>query len=246
MVRSACGVSASVSDAVLLPGTVSITVPGGTIVTVLVMVPVALAAMAAVTVYVAVPPLMSVTSSLTGQLRLALPHADPTEATQVQPVNVMPAGGLSTTPAPATSFGPLFLATIVYVVDVPGTTLPTPSVLVTDKSALPVAASVAEAASGLVTPCADVKRPAASVSMRLPLALATTWTWMLHVAFAARAPPVSMMVPAPATAVSTPPQEFTGSGAAATAMPTGSGPTRPVVESATALALLLRMLIVSV
>ena len=48
--RSACGVSVSVSVAVLLAGSVSITVPGTTTVTVLVIVPVALGAIAAVTV----------------------------------------------------------------------------------------------------------------------------------------------------------------------------------------------------
>src|SRR6478609_3654574 len=91
--RSACRVSVSVSDAVLLARLVSMTVPGTTIVAVLVIVPVALGAIDAVTVYVAVPFRSSVTSSLIGPLPFALPHADPADATQVQAVKAMPAGG---------------------------------------------------------------------------------------------------------------------------------------------------------
>ena len=60
----------------------------------------------------------------------------------------------------------------------PGVTLATPSVLVIARSATPVAASVAEAGSGFVTPCADVNAPAPSVLIRLPLALVTTLTVM--------------------------------------------------------------------
>ena len=48
-----------------------------------------------------------------GPLPLGLPQAEPAEATQVQLVNVTPAGGVSTTPAPETAFGPKLLATIV-------------------------------------------------------------------------------------------------------------------------------------
>ncbi len=70
-------------------------------------------AIAAVTVYVAVPFSSNVTSSLIGPLPFALPHAEPADATHVQPVNAMPAGGVSVKPAPATGCGPLFLATIV-------------------------------------------------------------------------------------------------------------------------------------
>ena len=154
------GVSVSVSLAVLLAGVGSTTVGGTVMVTVLVIVPVAPGAIAAVTVYVAVPALSSETNSLMGPLPLALPHDEPTDAAQVQLVNVTPAGGLSTTFAPATALGPALLATIVYVVLVPGTTLATPSVLVMPRLATPVAASVADAGNGLVTPCADVNAPA--------------------------------------------------------------------------------------
>ena len=243
--RSATGVSVSISDAVLFPGTVSITVPGTMTVAVLVIVPVAVGAMAAVTVNVAVPLTMSVTSSLIGPLPLGLPHADPADATHVQLVKLMPAGGVSTTPAPATTFGPLLVATMVYVVVVPGTALPTPSVFVTARSALPVAASVACAGSGLVTPCADVKAPAPSVLMRLPLALATTLTWIRHDAFAAMLPLVRVTVPAPATAVSTPPQVLVAAGGVAMTMPTGSVSVRAVAVRASAFALVFRTLIVS-
>ncbi len=185
------------------------------------------------------------TSSLIGPLPLGLPHAEPAEATQVQPVNVTPAGGVSTMPAPATALGPRLDATIVYVVLVPGVTLATPSVLVIRRSATPVAASVAEAGSGLVTPCADVNNPAASGLIRLPLAFATTLSWMRHVALAAIEPPLSVTVPAPATAVNAPPHVFDEAGGVAITMPAGSVSTSPVVVSAMALALLLRTLIVS-
>ncbi len=121
------------------------------------------------------PPFNNVTSSLIGPLPLGLPQAEPAEAAQVQLVNVTPAGGVSTTLAPATALGPRLVATIVYVVLAPGVTLATLSVLVIARSATPVAASVAEAGNGLVTPCADVKRPAASGLIRLPLAVATTF-----------------------------------------------------------------------
>ena len=75
--------------------------------------PVAPGAIAAVTVNVAVPPFRSVTGSLIGPLPLAVCMPSPPIATQVQPVNVTPAGGVSTTFAPATALGPLLRATIV-------------------------------------------------------------------------------------------------------------------------------------
>src|SRR5215831_6948636 len=129
MARSACGVSVSVSLADVT-GLVSITEPGTVRLAVLVMLPVAPAAIAALTVNVTDPPLATVTLAAIGPLPLA-GHDDEGElAAQVHDVNVTPAGGVSLTPSPVTSFGPAFDTLIVYVVDVPGTTDVTPSVLV--------------------------------------------------------------------------------------------------------------------
>jgi hypothetical protein len=102
----------SVSVAVLLAGLLSTTVGGVTIDAVLVIVPSDDDAIAAVIVYVTCPPLGSVTLSLIGPLPDAV-HTDPGAGTQVQLVNVTPAGGVSVKVAPATSFGPALLATIV-------------------------------------------------------------------------------------------------------------------------------------
>ena len=239
------GVRLSVSVAVLLPGVGSTTVGGTMMVTVLAMVPVAPGAIAAVTVYVAVPPLSSETSSLRGPLPLALPQADPTEAAQVQLVKVTPAGGLSTTFAPATAFGPALLATIVYVVLVPGTTFNTPSVLVTPRLATPVAASVAATGNGFDTPCADVNAPAGSGLIRLPAELATTLTWTRQLPLAAIDALVSDTDVAPASGVNVPPQVLLAAGAAATAMPIGKLSVSAPAVSAIALALVLMKLIVS-
>ena len=111
--RSASGTNVSVSDAVLLACALSTTVPGAVIVAVLVMEPVALDAIDALTVNVAVPVFNSDTSVEIGPVPLGVPHAEPALGVHVQLVNVMPGGGLSVTVAPATSLGPELLVTIV-------------------------------------------------------------------------------------------------------------------------------------
>src|SRR5437016_2327532 len=66
----------------------------------------------AVTVNVAVPPLVRSTSAVTLPLPLA-GHADPAEAAQVHVGLVNCAGKMSLTVAPTTALGPALLATIV-------------------------------------------------------------------------------------------------------------------------------------
>jgi hypothetical protein len=86
--------------------------PGTAAVAVLLSVPVALAAMVALTVYVAVPPLSRVTlwlmfpDPLAGQL-------DPADALHVQLTPVRLAGKVSVTVAPVTLLGPLLVTVMV-------------------------------------------------------------------------------------------------------------------------------------
>ena len=167
--------SASMSVALSFAGLLSTTLAGALIVAVFAMDPLAFGAICALTVYVAVPPFSSVTASLIAPLPPAA-HDEPALATQVHETNVIAAGGVSTTLAPATPFGPLLCATIVYVVVPPGVALAVPSVFVIDRSALPVAVNVADAGNGFVTCCADANAPAASVLIRLPATFATTFT----------------------------------------------------------------------
>ena len=84
---------------------------------------------------------------------------------------VIAAGRLSLTVAPVTSLGPLLATTMVYVVDVPGTTFEALSVLVMLKSAVTATVSVSVAmllpGVGSVTPAGTVT---VAVLTRLPVA----------------------------------------------------------------------------
>src|SRR5262245_1187898 len=134
--RSPRGVSVSVSVAVLLADTGSVTPPGVVTVAVLASVPSAPGATVPVAVKVTVPP----ASRFTVRLMLPAPEAamqlEPAEAAQVQVTPVMAAGNVSATVAPFTAIVALVLvATIVYVTAWPGIALTCPSVLVTVRSA---------------------------------------------------------------------------------------------------------------
>jgi hypothetical protein len=100
------------SVAALFPEVGSTVFAGGAIVAVLVMVPVAVVATGATTVNVAVPPFARATAALIFPEPLA-GQLEPDEATQLQVADVIADGMVSTTVAPATADGPLFLVTIV-------------------------------------------------------------------------------------------------------------------------------------
>src|SRR5229473_3294657 len=140
MLRSACGVSVSVSVAVLLPGVGSVVPAGAVTLAVLLRLPVAEAEMLAVTVNVAVPPF----ARLTVVLMLPVPLVAPQLAAgaHVQLALLMPAGSASVTVAPVTALGPALLTTMVYVTVPPGTAVVTPSVFVMLRSACGVRVSV--------------------------------------------------------------------------------------------------------
>src|SRR4029077_772605 len=131
-------VMVSVSVALLFPGVGSVTPAGTLTVAVLATLPVAPAPMLATTVYVIVLPTGRLTVSLILPLPLAVkPDALPL-ATAVKVSLATAAGKVSVTVAPVTLLGPLLLTTIVYVVELPATTLVTPSVLVMARSACAV------------------------------------------------------------------------------------------------------------
>jgi hypothetical protein len=109
--RPVCGVRASVSLAVLLPGVVS---PGGTAtLAVLVRVPVADGLIWATAVKVAVPPGSRVTVVPMSPVPLLWATLEPGEATTVQLTEVMAAGKLSVTCWSTTVLGPALLTTMV-------------------------------------------------------------------------------------------------------------------------------------
>src|SRR5207253_1670807 len=165
------GVSVSLSVALLLPGVGSVTPPGALTVAVFTNVPVALDAMLATSVYVIVaptgrstvslmlplplavkpeaPPLPTAVKvslpTLAGRMALAVKPEAPPLPTAVKVSLPTLAGRMSLTVAPVTLLGPLLLTTIVYIVEVPGVTVATPSVLVIERSAtrLTVSLSVA-------------------------------------------------------------------------------------------------------
>ena len=130
--RSALGVRVSVSVALLLPGVGSVVPDGTATVAVLLSEPVADALTVALTVYVAVP----LANRFTVSLMLPLPDAlqlEPEDAVHVQVTLVRLAGIVSLTVAPVTSLGPLFVATIVSVMPLPGTASVAPSLFVIAK-----------------------------------------------------------------------------------------------------------------
>ena len=111
MVRSALGVSVSVSVALLFAGTGSMVSPGVVTVAVLESEPLAAAEIEALTVKVTEPP--------TGKLTLSLMFPDPAEVTVPPPaptavqVPVRDAGKMSATVAPTTGSGPALEAVMV-------------------------------------------------------------------------------------------------------------------------------------
>jgi hypothetical protein len=133
--KSAVGVSVSMSVAVLLFGFGSVTPLGAPTVAVFANAPCADAKTVAFTVYVAVPPTSKLAVVFKLPVPLAAPQLEPTLAAHVHVTFVKNAGNVSATVAPFAILGPLFVATIVYVIDVPGTTVVTPSVLLIAKSA---------------------------------------------------------------------------------------------------------------
>lgn len=132
----------SVSVAALFAPFGSVVPAGGVMLAELDTLPVAFAATVAVRVNVAVPPTARSTVVLILPVPLAEPQAEPAEAVQVQVALVSVIGRLSVTAAPATALEPALLATIVYVVCVPATSVVTLFVLVNAKSAENVTVSV--------------------------------------------------------------------------------------------------------
>ena len=163
------------SVAELFPGTESVTPDGAAIEAVLTRLPVAVATTVAVTVNVADAPTGMSTVVLMLPLPLPAAHDAPplVEHVHVTPLNV--AGIVSVTGAATTAEGPALPATIVYVTEVPGTSVAAPSVLVIDRFAVGtnVSVSVAELLPGVgsVTPAGGAT---VAVLTRLPVADADT------------------------------------------------------------------------
>src|SRR5438105_8735568 len=135
--------------------------------------------MLATSVYVIVAPTGRFTVSLMLPLPLAVKPEAPPLPTAVKVSLPTLAGRMSLTVAPVTLLGPLLLTTIVYVVEVPGVTVATPSVLVIERSAtrLTVSLSVALLLPGIgsVTPAgAAMVAVLAIVPLALPATLALT------------------------------------------------------------------------
>jgi hypothetical protein len=172
--RFACGVSVSVSVALLFAGFGSVTPLGTATVAVLLSVPVADALTVPVSVYVTLP----LTGRFTVSLMLPEPLAvqvPPPAPTHVQLAPVIVAGRVSVTVAPVTALGPAFDATIVYVTDAPGTAVVCPSVFVIDRSACGV--SVSESVALLFVGFGSVTPPGTAtvaVLLRVPVADALT------------------------------------------------------------------------
>ena len=108
---------------------------GGVTVPALTRLPVAAALMFAVTVNVAVPFTSRLTVVLMLPLPLAAVQLEPADAAQVHVAEVIAAGKVSVTAALVTALGPLLVTVIVYVVVPPGTYVVVPSVFTIDRSA---------------------------------------------------------------------------------------------------------------
>ena len=185
----------------VLPGVGSVTPVGALIDAVFARLPVAEALIVPVIVNVAVAPTARFTSELIDPLPDAAQLA-PDAAAQVHVTPLTDAGSASVTVAPVTLDGPRFEATTVYVTEVPGTSVVTPSVFVTRRSDTPATASVSLAllspGTSSVTPAAGeadavfTSRPgpcgaeAARVAVRLYVREPPTATFT-----------VSLMLPAP-------------------------------------------------
>jgi hypothetical protein len=103
----------SLSVAELLPALTSVMPTGAVIEAVFVSVPPSVPGMVTTTANVAVPPTAKLTGVLIAPAPDATPHDEPTDATHVHPIVVMPAGSASVTVAPVTGFGPPLVAIIV-------------------------------------------------------------------------------------------------------------------------------------
>ena len=180
--RSARGVRVSTSVAALFATLVSVTPSGAATVAELVNEPVAEVEIAAVTVKVTEPP----TGRLTLLLIEPLPdagHVAPPAPVHVHVIDVTPEGIVSATVAPVTVDGPALVATIVYVVDWPGTAVTVPSVFVIVRSVwgVTVVTSVAELLAG-VGSVTDPGSAMLAVLVIVPVADATTVPEMVKVA----------------------------------------------------------------
>jgi len=144
MARSACGVSVSVSVAELLPGFGSVVPPAAVTVAVFARLPVALVEIVPVAVYVTEPPAGRLTVSPILPLPAAV-HVPPPAPTHVHVTPVIVPGNVSATVA-LVLLGPAFEAVMVYVTELPGTSVAEPSVFVIARSdcAVRVSTSVAE------------------------------------------------------------------------------------------------------
>ena len=201
MPRFASAPNASTSVAVLFAEIGSVVPDGTATVAVLVSEPVALGEIFAVNVYVTVPPTGNDTVSLILPVPLAAQPA-PLDATHDHVAPLSALGNASETVTPDTSDGPLFDATIVYVVMPPGTAAVRPSLFVTAISPLRARVSVSVAESfvdtGSVVPLGT---DTVAVFTSDPVAAALTVAVSVYVAV----PPtgndtVSLILPVPLAA----------------------------------------------
>ena len=140
----------STSVAELFAAFVSVTPSGAATAAVLDNVPVEPAEIAAVTENVTDAPTGRSTVALIAPLPEA-GHVPPPPPAHVQVIDVTPAGSASVTDAPVAVDGPVLVATIVYVVDCPGTAVVVPSDLEIVRSVcgVTVVVSVAELLAGV-------------------------------------------------------------------------------------------------
>ena len=148
----------------------------------------------AVTVYVALAP--------TGRFTTSFSKPEPAGVhgpTQVQLIEPRAPGKESVTVAASAADGPLLVATIVYVIAVPGTAAATLSVLVIDRSVTATSVSTSEAvlSTGDVS-VTDAGTAAVAVLVKRPVAAALMWTVTTYVSWpAGRRFAVSAKVPLP-------------------------------------------------
>jgi hypothetical protein len=175
-------------------------------------------------VKVKVPPGSTVTVVTMSPVPLVAATLEPGEATAVQLAAVISGGKRSSTNWSTAVLEPVLLTTMVYLVLPPGIAASIPSVLVMDRSAWGVSASVSMALSlpgvGSVTPSGGAT---VAVLTRVPVAEGSTWTVKRKVTLAltgrltvvARSPAPSagpMTVPPPLLAVADQVAEVTPSG----------------------------------
>ena len=143
--RSATAVTVSVSEPVLFELSGSVTSAGGTTLAEFVSDPTAAGSIVAVSVNVTEPAGATVTVVLISPVPLAEPQTFGAVAAQLHVGSISVAGTRSVTVAPTAADTPELLTTIVYVTAVPGCADATPSVLVTERSAVAVTSVVSVA-----------------------------------------------------------------------------------------------------